>query len=687
MAEQIETAAKFADTPEGWAQRWNTELESSREALRKWHEQAEEVVKRYRGELDGRASLNLFPANVDQREAQLYGQQPKVEAKRRNADAADDVARVGGEMLNRVLNNDIERDDDSYAESLRLAEKDWLLLDLGNARCRYVAEFEPVAAKPEMRGPCPACRGSKVLLSPVGMAPSAGPCPTCEGAGDVKLADAVPASKRKTFEDVETDYVHWQDQLWSPCRTFSECRWWGFAADMTRDELVKRFPEDGAQVPLTSSQAGKTEGKREDLESDPWARARVWEIWHKETRDVFWVVEGYRRILDRKHDPLGLKRFWPFPKPLIINCTNSAFIPQPTYCRTQDLYNELDELEIRINLLTRAVKVAGVYDKTCGPLKSLLEEGKAENKLIPVDDWAAFAEKGGMQGRISLLPFKEVVEAIGILTQKQAEKIQLLYQVSGQSDIERGQQMNANETATTSAIKARNSSVRGQRLQDVFVSFAEGLQKIRAEIIGKHFDAATIVARSNMAMTPDAAKAMRAAELLKSQMAEYRIKVSADSVSMTDFAALRQERGEAMQSVAGVLQVAPLVAQVFGPQAGKKLVLQLVQWQLAGCRGSSTIEGVIDQAIEEAQKPPPPAQPDPRAQLEMAKGQMELKKGELDIQATQAKTQATVVGAQADIAQTRMDMERSAQEAAMGSHMWGSNAGLLPPMPGQGGAP
>jgi hypothetical protein len=40
-------------------------------------------------------------------------------------------------------------------------------------------------------------------------------------------------------------------------------------------------------------------------------------------------------------------------------------------------------------------------------LGGFLSEG-VENKLIPVDNWAAFAEKGGLKGAISLLPLDRI---------------------------------------------------------------------------------------------------------------------------------------------------------------------------------------------------------------------------------------------------------------------------------------
>lgn len=674
MPAEIDRAAQFVDDPRGWQRRWTLEFEAARKSLEKWHEQAAEAVKQYSGTTEDKGSrLELFPANIDMREAMLYGQTPRIDARRRYSDAQDDDARVGAEMLDRLLNSDCERDDDDFRKALRLALKDWLLVDCGNVRMRYVAEFEQVPEQPAQ---------TETQVDPATGLESV-----------VELAPAVPAHERKTFEDVETIYVHWRDQLWPSSRVFGEVPWWAFKAEMTRDAFAAKFGEDLAKtVPVRASRSDKPPAPSQTEENDPWARVAVWEIWEKEGRRLWFYVEGFTHVIaplgvaanenGSIPDPLGLDGFWPFPEPLVSNVTTDAFVPRPAWCRSQDLHREINRLQQRKDLLTDAIRVAGVYDKNCGSLKQLLD-GKAENVLIPVDSWAAFAEKGGLKGQMELLPLDTIVAALDRVTQKQAEAINLLHQVEGQSDIERGQ-ATSKATATEQAAKVRFSNVRSQRSQDVFAEFATKAQKIRAEIVSKHFDPQTIIQRSNMAQTVDAPRAMKAAQLIKDELSKYRINVSSESVSMTDFASLKQERGELMAALSGFMQAAPLFAQAMGPQ-GMATLLEIIKWAIAGFRGASTIEAVLDQAVDAAKqmasqpKPPPP--PDPRMQLAVQKGQLDLQKGKMDIAATQAKTQATIIGAKAEIAKTQMDMQAKQQEAALApleAHMWGANRGLVP---------
>ena len=74
----------------------------------------------------------LLPASTTTRAANMSGL-PKVRARRRFADATDDVARTSAEILERLLNSDIDREDDGYRKSLARARSDWELAGLGVA--------------------------------------------------------------------------------------------------------------------------------------------------------------------------------------------------------------------------------------------------------------------------------------------------------------------------------------------------------------------------------------------------------------------------------------------------------------------------------------------------------------------------------------------------------------------------
>lgn len=637
MASPVESAEIFTRgpdgklTPAGQAERWVMEFSAAREKLKKWHAQGEKIIDRF---LDERASadsgesrLNLFTANVESQHSMLFGKVPSADVSRHFEDSADDVARVASEMMERLLTP--LSDADSYVTALGYCLEDRLLPGFGFATARYEVETEPAS----------------------------------DEAGEPVTDEAGEPVEQKAFENVETDYHFWKSVLWSPARTFEEWRWGAWCAPMTRADLVKRFGEIGQQVPMNAKTGKK--GAQDAAQADPWARADVWEIWSKEDRAVYWYVEGFNRILDEKPDPLGLEGFFPFPRPMIARPTTRAFVPRPDFVIAQDLYNEIDTLSTRINLLEKAVRVAGAYDKTAPEVAKLLTDS-GFNKLYPAENWGLLAEKGGFKGVVDWFPLEQVTAAIGILTEKRVEKIALLQQVTGWSDIMRGQS-NANETLGAQKLKASYGSVRIQRFQAEFSRFASDLQRIRAEIISKHFDVETIIQRSNVLNTPDAKFAQQAAQLIKERGNGFRIEVKPDNINLTDFAQLKQERTEVITALGGLMAALTPLIQAGGAPAAD-FALAAGQWLLAGVKGGDSLEPDFDalrtkiqQAAQQAAMQPP--QPDPKVEAQKVKAQVEIQKAGMDMKAATMQHGMKMQEMQADTVKKQIDAQTEVAKA------------------------
>ena len=675
----IESAKQFKNTPQGLQERWTIEIAAAKEMVKPWWEEAEKANKRYLGQSDVTqkdssllSRINLYHANVNILLSILFGQIPKVDVSRKFGDAEDDAARVAGEALERHLNCDIEDDADDFQTELKDALKDWKTGGLGQVRLRYTMESEDHEEEPAQ-------------VDETGR----------------ELVPAVPAGEIKTDEDIETEYVHWRDFLWSPARRWKEVRWVAFMAEMTRDQLNERFGEKlGKQVPMTTSKINQKDGERI---KEAWSRAHVWEIWSREAKTVYWYAEGMREILDSKEDPLDLENFFPCPRPLVANLTTSKYLPKPDLELDRAIYDEIDELSTRLRKLVRSARLAGAYDKSFPDLARILEEAQ-EGQLIGVSGWMGLQEKGGLAGAMQFVPLDPVINAIQVLTQKIVEKIQLLYQVTGISDIVRGQ-ADQKATATEQQIKAKFASTRLQNDQDEVARFASDLQKIRAEIISKHFDEQTIIERSNLIrvemvkvpnpMTgqvtnqPNMPLIQAAVKLIKSDLWSYRIDVKSDSISLRDYAALKAERVETIQALAGLFQQAIPMVQI-APQSAP-LLIELAKWLIASTKGSATIESVFDRFADQmdqaAQAPKPPPPPDPRLQAAQVKAQAETVKAQSGIQQTQ-------VDAQAHMAKTAMDLKAAQEEHAMKMQQMGMKRDLaapiapgLPPLPRLPGGP
>src|SRR5690606_19884541 len=171
---------------------------------------------------------------------------------------------------------------------------------------------------------------------------------------------------------------------------------------------------------------------------DERARARILEVWNKRDGEVLYVApgSGVKAILGRTPPPVQFRDFFPCPRPMLATTTARSLIPTPDYALYQDQAEELNRVTERIGVLQKALKVAGVYASDSAELAQLIESG--DNRMIPVKNWAMFAEGGGTKNKIEWFPIDIVATVLeGLYKIRDQAKI-TLYEVSGIGDILRG---------------------------------------------------------------------------------------------------------------------------------------------------------------------------------------------------------------------------------------------------------
>lgn len=590
------------------ARKWSAEIIASRKWLEKFSRSARECEKQYLGRTALSDSTvrtyagktNLFWSNVQVILSAIYGRLPKAEVDRKFSDFDDDVARVAGIIMQRILNADIEREHDDTAAAMRDAVQDRFVSGLGQVWVRYDVDTE-VSMQP--------------VIDPM----------THLAQRDPESGEPVMQQVEQILnEEAEVDYVYWDDFLYSPCRRWRECRWVARRVYMSSPKLQKRFgltPEQAAQIPMTIRGDSDRNGGRQDdvLKATPFKQAAVWEIWDKDGNNVCFYVEGMDTVLETVPDPLELDDFFPCPQPVVATTLTKAFIPRPDYAMAQDLYKELDRINSKLSHLTDAVKAAGVYDKNAGPLKSLLTTA-VENALVPVDNWSSFTDKGGLKGVADWMPIEQFVNAIVQLNQRKQQLQADLYEVLGISDIMRGASV-ASETATAQQLKVQYGGARLSNLQNEVAHFVSATMRIRANIICNVFTPQTLLDRSQIMRTPDAKYAQQAIQLLQNfGTAMFRIVVTSDTLAAPDWAAEKDARTEFLGAVSNfVMASGPIVQQ--NPGVGSML-MKLLQWAAAGFKGAKGIDGVLNDAArqleQQAQTPPPPKGPTPDDQQKTA---------------------------------------------------------------------
>jgi len=637
-ANTVDSLKKLEATPEGKRQRWSSEIIAAEKELDKWHGSGNRVVKRYLDDRDAVETsqkwFNIFNTNVGIMEASLYANIPTVDVSRKFAQMDDDIARVAGLILQRAIQQDMAEPECDFDQVMRNAVSDRLIPGLGTAWVRLITETEDTPALED---------------------------------GTTPLDDEGNPLQRISNQEVVIDYVYWEDFLWSPCRVWAERRWVARKVPMTRDACIERWGDEvGKQIPMDYKSSSKDAASSQvDPKNIIMKRACIYEIWDLESKEVIWFSKGYKTgLLETKKDPLQLaEHFAPCPKPLFANLTTSNCIPKPDFAMIQDQYNELDETNNRISLLIIACKVTGVYDRSADGVQRMLTEG-SDNTLIPVDNWAMFAEKGGIKGQVDWLPLDVVVQALGQLqAHREAIKAQI-YELTGISDIVRGASK-ASETLGAQELKAKFVGIRIQKLQDEVTRFAEEILQIKGEILVKHFDPQILAKMANVeGMTPeDQALVIPALQLLKGneQAMEWRVTIQADAMAMIDYNQQKTERTEFLTAVATFLQSSSTVGQ--GAPELIPLMLRMLQFGVAGFRISKDLEGTFDKYIKdfeqgiEEQKAAPP-EPDP----EQVKAEAEAAAKQQDAQLKQQAQQAELA---ADAQRLQMEQQAEAQRMQM----------------------
>ena len=624
IGEQDEKPAE--KTPAGWHKFWQKEMEAAQKRLSKFTKQGNSIVRRFlderaAGEREGLEAygsnyamrLNLFHTNISTLQSMLYGSTPKIDVSREHQDPDDDIARVASMLFQRMLEAEVSSSGDDFSTALKANLQDRLLPGLGTSRVRYEFDTE-----------------SRDVLDPETL--------------DVVKAELL------TGEYAPIDYVHWQDFLWGWSRTWTEVPWVSFRSWMTKTEVKDRFGAKIAknleyvnQMPTGSD---KTEEATAQDQKNNIQKAEIWEFWNLDDKKVYWFSKGADLILDVKDDPLELDGFFPCPMPMMANLTSTQFVPRADFVISQDLYNEIDELQSRISTITRAIKVVGVYDKNAGDsVGRMLNEG-VENNLIPVDNWAMFAEKGGLDGTIQWFPVQEVASTLQTLTGIRDQTIELLYQVTGMSDILRGANTDQYTSDGTNQLKAKFGSIRVQALQDDFARFAGDLEGLKAEVISKHFSPESIAKQSSAQFIPqaDLDKVQPAIQLMQSPEIKWRVNIRPESIAMVDYAQLKAERTEYLTAMATFIQSANGAVQAV--PGSLPILLEMMKWGMAGFKGANYLEGTFDQAIEMAQKAPPPGQDDGQQKAAEAKQQGEMAKIQAKLQADMQLLQAKAQGEQ-----------------------------------------
>lgn len=590
---------------------WDKRIEKAEKVLAPCLEHGRRVYQRYKDEREDTyvptQRANFFYANVHTLRESLFNSMPKPSVERmQRGDFEDDVARVAAAIVTRGLTYEVECAED-FEEAVTSAILDRLVPGIGQVWLTFEADTED--------------------------------------------GQVVPGS-----EKIKIDHVYWEDFLYEPARRWSKIGWVARRLHLTAKEMKKSYGE-GILDKVGAADSGEDMLTPNEINKDKYC---VYEIWDKRSKKVHHVYKGVEETLKTLDDPYQLAKFFPCPRPLIANVDTTGFKPVTDFHLAQDQYNQLDVLYGRIQLIVEAIKVAGLYDGANKDIARMLQG--AENKLIPVDNWAMHAERGGAKGMIDWYPVEQVATVLQALyTSFEATKT-ILYEITGMSDIIRGAS-SPYETKGAQEIKAQFASVRMGGYQRDVSKFVRDILRIMAEMFTQLYSDQKVLAIIGDLPEGDQQYLPAAAQILRNDVfSKYRVNIQTNSLTQADWALEKEQRMELVSTIGQMIgQITQLTATVPGLEV---LGVQLIKFAVAGYKAGTELESFLDktlddmqeQAIKAKQNPEPP-KPSPEEQ----KMQMEMKKMEMDAgikqQEAQSKMQLEVQKAQLDLQMKQAEME------------------------------
>lgn len=692
------------------ASRWIKEIKNTSQMFQKWNDRAEEICKRYRDEREdvqnagGTApradrKFNVFWSIVQTAKPHLFMEPPKPYVHRNHMDR-DPAARDAALIMQRALEHASEADD--ITDALDAAVDDFQLAGRGTTWVRYTPTF---SLRPSV---------DKHYISSPDEVPGKDEMPNgFETGTDEGGFFYQPKVMTKTFERADSSHVLYSDFLHEMAGQWEHVGWVARKVPMTFRDIKKRFGAEIAEkIPFKSNKSGG-QGDNDNSEADDFKglfrRAPIWEIWNKNDAEVIWVCLDYPdQVLDKQPDLYELADFFPCPRPIWATTTSDSLIPVPDYAIYQGLLTELDEVTHRIKLLTQACRIAGAYDAQNEELSRIVKQTQ-ENDLIPVDNWAAFAERGGLKGSIDFLPLADIAAVVDKLQAHRRVLTQELYEISGIADVVRGAS-DYRETAEAQQIKGDFATMRLRRMQRNVARHARDILRIKGEIIARHFsdDEIKKISAADQVfikdvqqpapMTPqqqaqfsqaaqqaaaqgqqppqppmrtvkvfDEERFDAALALLRDETSTFRINIDTETLGGMK---KRQESAERIEFLGAVgqymNQVIPAAREM--PQLGP-LMAKLLQFGVRGFPIGRSLEAEIDQTVEELLKSGAAGQQQgnkspEELEIEKQKLQIESKRLELEAAKFQAQQQHNMGLLNEKMGRLQGDMQSRARDAA-----------------------
>lgn len=429
------------------AKYWLDEISQARKREKTYRENGKDILAVY--EDKKHTPFNILYSNTETLLPALFSDVPKPVVSRRYKDD-DPLGKVVSETAQRMLEYLIDTDVDEYEkfeEAISDTVLDAILPGRGVTQIKYEAE----------------------IIS--------------EGEGD-------EAVERVKSETVCMDAKVWDRVLIGYAKKWKKVPWIAFEEYLDKDEAKRLFGELPKNVVFTEGEEKEDEEKdKDDEKKGKRETALFYQIWDKKSKQVIYVCpQEKKKVISTEDDPLGLTGFFPIPKPLQFFKKASDLCPIALYTLYKNQAEELNQIQMRLSRVIKAIKVRGTYNGSLGDeLENILKED--DNGLVPTDKSAMLLE-GGLDKNIWFMPIGELVAVAQQLYQARESCKTVIYEITGISDIVRGQSM-ASETLGAQKIKEQWGTMRLKRGQKQVQTYVLDAMKIMLEVAIKQFSVET----------------------------------------------------------------------------------------------------------------------------------------------------------------------------------------------------
>lgn len=633
--------AKKKPEPKNEVQKYLDIISAYEREFKKFETRAEKVLKRYRDEerrtATSQTRFNILWSNVQTLVPATFSRLPQPDVSRRFRDQ-DPVGRVASLILERALDFEVQHYKD-YQATMKQCVYDRFLVGRGTAWARYEPHIKAVSEQLPIDG--------------------------------AEITEDVDEPQEELdYECAPVDYVHWKDFGHNVARTWEEVTQVWRRVYMSMPAKIERFGEKKAEtIPIDAKPKDERYSKDQSGENYNEQGSWIFELWDKSEKCAYWFHKNIPDFLDERDDPLGLEEFFPCPRPLFATITNESLVPVADYVMYQDQARQLDTLADRIDGLAYMLQVKGVYDGSADPAVGRVFTEGDNGKLLPVKNYAAFAEKGGLKGAIDVIDLGPIAAALKEAYAAFEMVKQQIDELLGIADIVRAQ-TDPGETLGAQQLKGQYSGLRLREKQLDVAQFATELLRFKAQIMCAKFDPQTIqkIAGVDQLSPQDQQFAGPAMQLLlgdramnpdapaKNPLRSFRIEVAADSLVQIDEQQYKQDMMEFVKANGDFLVSAGQVLAQAGP-AAPALVSPIMEiWKAAATafKVGKGLEGCIDTAADQvkqilAQQQAQPQPPDPKLQAAQIAANAKIAQTQSDSQLVPIKAQAEMAKASADV--------------------------------------